>query len=477
MEKIRMKNFSKDIGIIHFIGIGGIGMSGIAEILFNLGYKISGSDITKSSNVDRLKKIGIKIFIGQKAKNINDVSIIVISSAIKEDNIELVAGALNKIPIVRRADMLAELMRFKKSISVGGSHGKTTTTSLISSLLEGAKFDPTVVNGGIIEAYGTNARLGKSDWMVVEADESDGTFIKLPSTYVVITNIDREHIDFYKTFDNLNRAFRNFVENIPFYGVAFICIDSPDAENLCKDIKYRKVITYGFNKKADLTVSNIKIIDYITYFDITVNKSHLSKKRFIKNIAISLPGEHNIRNALAAISVALELGIKEQVIKNSLLNFKGVERRFSFVGSVNNIKIIDDYAHHPTEIKNTLKAAKLLCRGKLIVVFEPHRYSRIIDLYDDFINSFSDADFLYVTKIYSAGEKKIKEINEKIIVSSIRKIGHKNVYYFKDENYMENELSKIALNNDFIIFLGAGSISKKARSMQKSMLKLIKNKL
>lgn len=472
-----MKNFSKDIGIIHFIGIGGIGMSGIAEILFNLGYKISGSDITKSSNVDRLKKIGIKIFIGQKAKNINDVSIIVISSAIKEDNIELVAGALNKIPIVRRADMLAELMRFKKSISVGGSHGKTTTTSLISSLLEGAKFDPTVVNGGIIEAYGTNARLGKSDWMVVEADESDGTFIKLPSTYVVITNIDREHIDFYKTFDNLNRAFRNFVENIPFYGVAFICIDSPDAENLCKDIKYRKVITYGFNKKADLTVSNIKIIDYITYFDITVNKSHLSKKRFIKNIAISLPGEHNIRNALAAISVALELGIKEQVIKNSLLNFKGVERRFSFVGSVNNIKIIDDYAHHPTEIKNTLKAAKLLCRGKLIVVFEPHRYSRIIDLYDDFINSFSDADFLYVTKIYSAGEKKIKEINEKIIVSSIRKTGHKNVYYFKDENYMENELSKIALNNDFIIFLGAGSISKKARSMQKSMLKLIKNKL
>ena len=472
-----MKNFSKDIGIIHFIGIGGIGMSGIAEILFNLGYQISGSDITKSSNVDRLKKIGIKIFIGQKAKNINDVSIIVISSAIKEDNIELVAGALNRIPIVRRADMLAELMRFKKSISVGGSHGKTTTTSLISSLLEGAKFDPTVVNGGIIEAYGTNARLGKSDWMVVEADESDGTFIKLPSTYVVITNIDREHIDFYKTFDNLNRAFRNFVENIPFYGVAFICIDSPDAENLCKDIKYRKVVTYGFNKKADLTVSNIKIIDYITYFDITVNKSNLSKKRFIKNIAISMPGEHNIRNAVAAISVALELGVKEQVIKYSLLNFKGVERRFSFVGSVNNIKIIDDYAHHPTEIKNTLKAAKLLCRGKLIVVFEPHRYSRIIDLYDDFINSFSDADFLYVTKIYSAGEKKIKEINEKIIVSSIRKIGHKNVYYFKDENYMENELSKIALNDDFIMFLGAGSISKKARSMQKSMLKLIKNKL
>ena len=472
-----MKNFSKDIGIIHFIGIGGIGMSGIAEILFNLGYKISGSDITKSSNVDRLKKIGIKIFIGQKAQNINDVSIIVISSAIKEDNIELVAGALNKIPIVRRADMLAELMRFKKSISVGGSHGKTTTTSLISSLLEGAKFDPTVVNGGIIEAYGTNARLGKSDWMVVEADESDGTFIKLPSTYVVITNIDREHIDFYKTFDNLNRAFRNFVENIPFYGVAFICIDSPDAENLCKDIKYRKVVTYGFNKKADLTVSNIKIIDYITYFDITVNKSHLSKKRFIKNIAISLPGEHNIRNALAAISVALELGIKEQVIKNSLLNFKGVERRFSFVGSVNNIKIIDDYAHHPTEIKNTLKAAKSLCRGKLIVVFEPHRYSRIIDLYDDFINSFSDADFLFVTQIYSAGEKKIKEINEKIIVSSIKKNGHKNVYYFKDENYMENELSKIALNDDFIMFLGAGSISIKARSMQKSMLKLIKNKL
>ncbi|PPR17090.1 MAG: UDP-N-acetylmuramate--L-alanine ligase [Alphaproteobacteria bacterium MarineAlpha9_Bin3] len=472
-----MKNFSKDIGVIHFIGIGGIGMSGIAEILFNLGYKVSGSDITKSSNVDRLKKMGIKIFIGQKSKNIDNVSIIVISSAIKEDNVELVAGALNKIPIVRRADMLAELMRFKKSISIGGSHGKTTTTSFISSLLEGAKLDPTVVNGGIIEAYGTNARLGKSDWMVVEADESDGTFIKLPSTYVVITNIDREHIDFYKTFDNLNRAFRNFVENIPFYGIAFICIDSPDAENLCKDIKYRKLITYGFNKKSDLLVSNVKVLNYLTYFDITIKKGNLSKNKLIKNLAIPIPGEHNIRNALAAVAVALELGITEKVIKDSLLNFKGVERRFSFVGSLKNIKIIDDYAHHPTEIKNTLKAAKLLCKGKLIVVFEPHRYTRLIDLYDEFINSFSDADYLYVTKIYSAGEKKIKDINEKIIVNSIKKNGHKNVYCFKDENYMEVELSKIATSKDFIIFLGAGSISKKARSMQKSMLKIINNKL
>ena len=427
MKKNSMKPFSKDIGVIHFIGIGGIGMSGIAEILCNLGYKISGSDINKSSNVNRLIEMGIKVHIGQRAENIKNVSIIVISSAIPEDNVELVAGALNKIPIVRRADMLAELMRFKKSISVGGSHGKTTTTSFISSLLEGAKLDPTVVNGGIIEAYGTNARLGKSDWMIVEADESDGTFIKLPSTYVVITNIDREHIDFYKTFDNLNRAFRNFVENIPFYGVAFVCIDSPDTENLCKDIKYRKLITYGFNRKSDLMISNVKVKNYLTYFDITINKSNLSKKKFIKNIAIPIPGDHNIRNACASIAVALELDIKEKTIKDVLLNFRGVERRFSFVGSVNNIKIIDDYAHHPTEIKNTLKAARLLCNGKLIVVFEPHRYSRIIDLYDEFINSFFDADILFVTKIYSAGEKQITDINEKIIAKSIQKIGHKNV--------------------------------------------------
>jgi len=474
MKKNSMKPFSKDIGIIHFIGIGGIGMSGIAEILCNLGYKISGSDINKSSIVNRLIEMGIKVHIGQSAENIKNVSIIVISSAIPEDNVELVAGALNKIPIVRRADMLAELMRFKKSISVGGSHGKTTTTSFISSLLEGAKLDPTVVNGGIIEAYGTNARLGKSDWMIVEADESDGTFIKLPSTYVVITNIDREHIDFYKTFDNLNRAFRNFVENIPFYGVAFVCIDSPDTENLCKDIKYRKLITYGFNKKSDLMISNVKIKNYLTYFDITINKSNLSKKKFIKNIAIPIPGDHNIRNACASIAVALELDIKEKTIKDVLLNFRGVERRFSFVGSVNNIKIIDDYAHHPTEIKNTLKAARLLCNGKLIVVFEPHRYSRIIDLYDEFINSFFDADILFVTKIYSAGEKQITDINEKIIAKSINKMGHKNVKCFKDEKCMEVELSEVSSSNDFIIFLGAGSISKKARSMEESMLKIIR---
>ena len=474
MKKNSMKPFSKDIGVIHFIGIGGIGMSGIAEILCNLGYKISGSDINKSSNVNRLIEMGIKVHIGQRAGNIKNVSIIVISSAIPEDNVELVAGALNKIPIVRRADMLAELMRFKKSISVGGSHGKTTTTSFISSLLEGAKLDPTVVNGGIIEAYGTNARLGKSDWMIVEADESDGTFIKLPSTYVVITNIDREHIDFYKTFDNLNRAFRNFVENIPFYGVAFVCIDSPDTENLCKDIKYRKLITYGFNRKSDLMISNVKVKNYLTYFDITINKSNLSKKKFIKNIAIPIPGDHNIRNACASIAVALELDIKEKTIKDVLLNFRGVERRFSFVGSVNNIKIIDDYAHHPTEIKNTLKAARLLCNGKLIVVFQPHRYSRIIDLYDEFINSFFDADILFVTKIYSAGEKQITDINEKIIAKSIQKMGHKNVKCFKDEKCMEVELSEVSSSNDFIIFLGAGSISKKARSMEESMLKIIR---
>ena len=474
MKKNSMKPFSKDIGVIHFIGIGGIGMSGIAEILCNLGYKISGSDINKSANVNRLIEMGIKIHIGQRAENIKNVSIIVISSAIPEDNVELVAGALNKIPIVRRADMLAELMRFKKSISVGGSHGKTTTTSFISSLLEGAKLDPTVVNGGIIEAYGTNARLGKSDWMIVEADESDGTFIKLPSTYVVITNIDREHIDFYKTFDNLNRAFRNFVENIPFYGVAFVCIDSPDTENLCKDIKYRKLITYGFNRKSDLMISNVKVKNYLTYFDITINKSNLSKKKFIKNIAIPIPGDHNIRNACASIAVALELDIEEKTIKDVLLNFRGVERRFSFVGSVNNIKIIDDYAHHPTEIKNTLKAARLLCNGKLIVVFEPHRYSRIIDLYDEFINSFFDADILFVTKIYSAGEKQITDINEKIIAKSIQKMGHKNVKCFKDEKCMEVELSEVSSSNDFIIFLGAGSISKKARSMEESMLKIIR---
>lgn len=468
-----MNHFSKDIGTIYFIGIGGIGMSGIAEVLFNLGYKVTGSDISTSSNVARLQKIGIKIYIGQHSKNIENVSIIVISSAIKEDNVELIAGYLKKIPIVRRADMLAELMRFKKSIAIGGTHGKTTTTSFISALLEGAGLDPTVVNGGIIEAYGTNARLGKSDWMVVEADESDGTFNRLPATYVVITNIDREHLDFYQSFDNLLKAFRNFVENIPFYGVAFICTDFPDTENLYKDIKYRKLISFGFNKKADIRAFNIKIINYLTYFDVFINKKALNQSKTIKNIMIPLPGEYNIRNALGSIAVALELGIKEDIIKKSLLSFKGVERRFSFVGEVNGIRIIDDYAHHPTEIKNTLKAARALCSGKLIVVFEPHRYSRIIDLYDDFINSFSDSNFLFVTDIYAAGEKHIEGISKEKIIKSIKESGHKYVYFFKNENKMEIELLKVSKQGDFIVFLGAGAISKKARALEKNMLQLL----
>ena len=468
-----MTKFSKDIGTIHFVGIGGIGMSGIAEVLFDLGYKITGSDIAASSNIDRLIKIGIKINIGQDAKNIVNVSILVISSAIRENNPELIAAYLKKIPIVRRADMLAELMRFKKSIAIGGSHGKTTTTSFVSALLEGAKLDPTVVNGGIIEAYGTNARLGKSDWMVVEADESDGTFNRLPATYVIITNIDREHLDFYKSFDNLLRAFRNFVENIPFYGAAFICTDFPDTENLYKDIKYRKLISFGFNEKADVKAFNIKINNNLTYFDVFINKSDIIESRTIQNIIIPLPGDYNIRNALGAIAIALELGIKEDIIKKSLLEFKGVERRFSFVGNVNGISIIDDYAHHPTEIKNTINAARSLCSGKLIVIFEPHRYSRIIDLYDDFINSFDKTDFLFVTNIYAAGEKYIEGVSKETIIQSIKDTGHKNVSFFENEDCMEKELIQIAHKNDFIVFLGAGAISKKARALEKNMLQLL----
>ena len=468
-----MTQFSKDIGTIHFVGIGGIGMSGIAEVLYNLGYNITGSDIANSSNIERLRKIGVKINIGQDAKNLINISIVVISSAIKEDNVELLAANLKKIPIVRRADMLAELMRFKKSIAIGGSHGKTTTTSFVSALLEGADLDPTVVNGGVIEAYGTNARLGKSDWMVVEADESDGTFTRLPATYVVITNIDREHLDFYKSFDNLLKAFRNFVENIPFYGVAFICTDFSDTANLYKDIKYRKLISFGFNEKADLKAFNVKIKDNLTYFDVFINKSDISQSRTIKNIIIPLPGDYNIRNALGAVAVALELGIKEDIIKKSLLGFKGVERRFSFVGKVNNISIIDDYAHHPTEIKNTISAAKSLCSGKLIIIFEPHRYSRIIDLYDDFINSFDKADFLFVTNIYAAGEKYIEGVSKEIIIQSIKDTGHKNVSFFENEDCMEKELIQIAHKNDFIMFLGAGAISKKARALEKNMLQLL----
>ena len=458
-----MSNYMKDLGIIHLIGIGGIGMSSIAEVLMNLGYKITGSDIASNKNVERLKSLGIKIFIGQNAKNINQASIVVISSAIKKDNLELKAAYLKRIPVIRRADMLAELMRLKKSISIGGSHGKTTTTSMISAILDSAKFDPTVVNGGIIEAYGSNARLGKGEWMVVEADESDGTFTRLPSNYVVVTNIDKEHLDFYGDESALINAFRYFVESIPFYGVAFLCIDDYKTNKLFRDIKYRKLISFGFSNKANIRATNMIVKNGLTFFDVEVGKSYRVENKTIKSISISMPGKHNVRNALASIALALELGINHKVIKKTLREFKGVERRFSIIGKKNGVTFIDDYAHHPTEIKSVLEAAKSICKGKLIAIFEPHRYSRVESLFDEFSISFHDADILFVTDIYEAGERNTRGITKNKIVNSIISSGNKDVRKLKNYENLADTLYNLTNIEDYVIFLGAGSISKNAR--------------
>ena len=468
-----MSNFMKNLGVIHLVGIGGIGMSSIAEVLLNLGYKVTGSDISNNKNVKRLVSLGIKVFIGQKAKNIENASIVVISSAIKKDNVELDAAYLKRIPVIRRADMLAELMRFKKSIAIGGTHGKTTTTSMISAILDSAKFDPTVVNGGIIEAYGSNARLGKGDWMVVEADESDGTFTRLPSTYAVLTNIDKEHLDFYGSEENLYNAFKYFIENIPFYGVAFICVDHPETQKLYKNTKYRKIVSFGFNNEANVKAINFRVERGLTYFDVQINKYYNLKTKFIRNIAISMPGKYNVRNALASIALSLELGIDHHTIKKTLLKFKGVERRFSIIDNINGTLIIDDYAHHPTEIKNVLAAAKSICKEKLIVIFEPHRYTRIESLFDEFSVSFHDADIVYVTEIYSAGEKNRNNITQNTIANSIISAGHKDVRIMKNINNFSDALKKIISNGDYVMFLGAGSISKNARVIVNE----IKNKI
>ena len=465
-----MSKFMKDLGTIHLIGIGGIGMSSIAEVLINLGYKITGSDIALNKNVQRLQELGVKIYIGEDAKHLKDASIVVISSAIKNNNVELNAAYVKRIPVIRRADMLAELMRFKKSIAIGGTHGKTTTTSLISAILDNAKYDPTVVNGGIIEAYGSNARLGKGDWMVVEADESDGTFTRLPSTYVVVTNIDKEHLDFYGNENNLYRAFMHFIENIPFYGVAFLCIDNADTQKLYKEIKYRKLVSYGFNNQANVKAINLSVRNGLTNFDVKIDGNEKLKNKIIKNISITMPGKHNVRNALASIALAIELGINTNIIKDTLKNFKGVERRFSIIGNKKGVTYIDDYAHHPTEISSVLEAAKSICEGKLIAIFEPHRYSRINNLFDEFTVSFHDADILFVTEIYEAGEKNKLKINKNKIINSILSAGHKDVRGLDNFNDLLLMLENITNIGDYVIFLGAGSISRNARKMVEKII-------
>ncbi len=466
----------RDIGSVHFIGIGGIGMSGIAEILHGQGYKVRGSDMSLSANVRRLLDMGIEVAIGQEADNLKDSEVVVISSAIKKDNPELRAARSRGLPVVRRAEMLAEIMRFKNAIAIGGTHGKTTTTSLVSALLDAGSLDPTVINGGIINAYGTNAREGTGDWMVVEADESDGTFVKLPADVAVVTNIDPEHLDYYGSFGELKKAFVTFVENVPFYGFAVMCLDHPEVQALVGEIQDRRVVTYGQNPQADVRLCDLRNDNGVSRFSIEIRDRISKIEKRIDNLELPMPGLHNAMNATAAIAVATQLEISEEDIAQGLKNFAGVNRRFTRVGEVSGITVIDDYGHHPVEITSVLKAARQSTKRNVIAIVQPHRYSRLDDLFDDFSACFNDADMVIVAPVFAAGEKPIKGREHRDLVRNIRSLGHRDVMAIKEPNEIASIIAKRAKSGDYIVFLGAGNITQWAMDLPEQLTVLIDEK-
>ena len=459
----------ENLGVIHFIGIGGIGMSGIAEILVQSGYLVQGSDIKASNNTKRLEKLGIEVFIGQRKSNIFNAKIIVVSTAISKKNIELVEAKKIFLPIVHRAEMLGELMRLKQSIAIAGTHGKTTTTSLIAKMIEENGMDPTIINGGIISSLDSNARMGKGDWMVVEADESDGSFTKLNPTAAVITNIDLEHLDFHKNEKNLELAFFNFLSSIPFYGFICLCTDHPRVQKLISKLEDKKVITYGLSANADVRATNIIYNNNKMNFTLSIsNRRELEISSY--EIEFSMIGIHNIQNALATIATGIELKIPIEKIKNTLKTFTGVQRRFQNVGNFKNTTIIDDYGHHPVEINAALAAARLLTpKSKIISIFQPHRYSRMKDLFNDFCSCFNDADYVFLLDVYPAGEEPLKGFESNDLKNGLLKYGHKNVSYIESKKALIRETLKIISPHDIIICLGAGSITKIANTLEKEL--------
>jgi UDP-N-acetylmuramate--alanine ligase len=460
-----MNTLPLNIGTIHFVGIGGIGMSGIAEILHNLGYTVQGSDISDNANVQRLRDLGIRVFVGHQAANVEDAKVVVISTAVKPDNPEVVAARADMIPVVRRSEMLAELMRLKAAIAVGGTHGKTTTTSLVATMLDAAGLDPTVINGGIINSYGTNARLGDGDWMVVEADESDGTFVKVPSTISVVTNIDPEHLDHWKNFDQLREAFKNFVQNIPFYGFAVLCIDHPEVQALIGKVTDRRIFTFGFSPQADVRAVNVRTEIGQSTFDVVIRERVDSAERVIKDVRLPMVGDHNVSNSLAAITVALELGIADDKIVSAFDGFTGVKRRFTKTGEVDGVTIIDDYGHHPVEIRAVLKAARKATQNNVIAVVQPHRYSRLHDLFEEFCTCFNDADSVIVADVYEAGESPIEGASRDALVEGLRNRGHRHVAAFEGPEALAGMIAKEAKPGDLVVCLGAGSISAWANAL------------
>ncbi len=449
----------QEIGAIHFVGIGGIGMSGIAEVLRNLNYTVQGSDVADSANVKRLRDLGIKVMIGHEAKNIDGAAVLVVSSAIKRDNPELAGARGRRIPVVRRAEMLAELMRLRSCIAVGGTHGKTTTTSMVAALLDAGGLDPTVINGGIINAYGTNARLGAGTWMVVEADESDGTFLKLPADVAIVTNVDAEHLDHFKTFEAVQQAFVDFVENVPFYGFAVMCTDHPTVQQLVGRIEDRRVITYGENPQADVRLTDLEHSGGQSHFSVVFRNRAQDVMHEIRNLSLPMPGRHNALNATSAIAVAHELGIADDQIRKALAAFGGVKRRFTRTGEWNGVTVIDDYGHHPVEIAAVLRAARESTKGEVIAVVQPHRYSRLQSLFDGFSTCFNDADAVIVANVYPAGEAPIPGIDRDALVQGLRAHGHRQVMPLDDPKQIASMVKGLAKPGDTVVFLGAGNIT------------------
>jgi len=443
-------------------------MSGIAEVLHALGYAVQGSDLSESYNTERLQKQGIKVFVGHKAENIEGAAIVVISSAVKADNAELAAARAAKLPIVRRAEMLAELMRLKMAVAIGGTHGKTTTTSMVGAMLEEGDFDPTVINGGIVHKYGSNTRMGASDWMVVEADESDGTFTKLPATVAVVTNIDPEHLDHYGDYDSIKDAFRQFVENIPFYGFAVLCTDHPAVQAMIPELSDRIVFTYGFNPQADVQATNIRTGTNGSTFDVTFSENINGEALTLRDVFLPMLGRHNVQNSLAALTIARRMGIAPASMKNALANFSGVKRRFTKTGEAGGVTVIDDYGHHPVEIQAVLKAARQAVEGtsgKVVAVMQPHRYTRLSSLFEDFCTCFNDADSVIVADVYTAGEQPIEGASKEALADGLKSHGHKHVDVLPATDALAGMIAAQVQSGDFVICLGAGDITKWAYAL------------
>jgi UDP-N-acetylmuramate--alanine ligase len=451
-----------ELGPIHFIGIGGIGMSGIAEVLMTIGYRVQGSDAKASKITDRLVKLGAQFFEGQSAANIGQAAVVVVSSAIKKGNPELEEARKRKLPVVRRAEMLAELMRLRSNIAVAGTHGKTTTTTMVATLLDKGGFDPTVINGGVIHAYGSNARAGAGEWMVVEADESDGSFNRLPATIAIVTNIDPEHMEHWGTFDALRRGFLDFVSNIPFYGLAVCCTDHPEVQALVGRIADRRVVTFGFNAQADVRAVNLRYEDGVAHFDILLQNE---EGAMIENCTLPMPGDHNVSNALSAVAVARHLGMKKSEIAEALAGFAGVNRRFTRVGEWRGVTIIDDYGHHPVEIAAVLKAARQATKGRVIAIHQPHRYTRLSHLFDDFCTCFNEADVVAIAEVYAAGEDPIPGATRDDLVAGLIAHGHRHARAILSEDDLERLVREQARPGDMVVCLGAGTISTWANAL------------